>query len=634
MSSIKLARRLTWHVILIIAGFNMLIIGAILFSNFTLSELESQVRGQHLIEGVSGQMESMLKILEFCATNNVAEIEDNLDNPEKVYGALEHELRLNNRYMGCAVAFVPDYYPSEGRWFEPYVRMIDSTHVERQQRGSEQNDYFHQEWYTNGLNLERGKGYLSDVIPDKNGGDGMTCFYVMPIFDRHDRKVGVYVIDIHLGALEKSINLVEDKVKKIEDVENDPDDPDDDDVFFFIQLIDKKGKKIAGSETFDEKSLETILEKDSILFEETMIKDTSYGISSKRIANTGWTLVVAQHEGLVFLNGYILAVFILFFMTIGGIAIFFFMRRSIRRSIQPLSYLSNSAREVAHGNFDTQLPTFKHHDEISELRDSFEFMQHSLVGYIDELKDTTSQKERIESELRIAHDIQMSMVPAKFPKYDGLDMYAMMEPAKEVGGDLYGYLLQGDNLYFCVGDVSGKGVPASLFMAQATRLFRTLAAQSMMPAEIVARINDALSGDDNKKGMFVTFFLGLLNLTTGHLDFCNAGHNAPVIGGDNNCDFLKVISNVPIGLIPGFQFKGEEIESIKGRPLFIYSDGLNEAENKERQQFGNERMLDLLRNTKIENARQAIELLVDRVKQYRDGAEANDDLTMMVVYLK
>ena len=239
-------------------------------------------------------------------------------------------------------------------------------------------------------------------------------------------------------------------------------------------------------------------------------------------------------------------------------------------------------------------------------------------------------QERIESELRIARDIQMSMVPSLFPEREGLDMFALMTPAKEVGGDLYGYLLMGDKLYFAVGDVSGKGVPASLFMAQATRLFLTLAKQGMMPAEICTRINDALSGDDNENGMFVTFWLGLLDLTTGHLDFCNAGHNPPVIGGDeHHGEFLDMIPNAPIGLWPGLEYEGEEIDSIKGRPLFIYTDGLNEAENLQQEQFGDDRLLDFLRNTHFDTAQQVIEALKAEVETHRNGAEPNDDLTMM-----
>ena len=246
------------------------------------------------------------------------------------------------------------------------------------------------------------------------------------------------------------------------------------------------------------------------------------------------------------------------------------------------------------------------------------------------LAEVRAAQERIENELKIARDIQMSMVPSTFPEREGLDMYASMTPAKEVGGDLYGYVLEDDKLYFALGDVSGKGVPASLFMAQATRLFMTLAKQGMMPAEICTRMNDALSGNDNESGMFVTFFLGLVDLTTGHLDFCNAGHNPPVIGGgENHGDFLEMQPNAPIGLWPGLEYEGEEIDSIKGRPLFIYTDGLNEAENRQQEQFGDDRLLDILRNTHFDNARQVIESLQAEVEQHRNGAEPNDDLTMM-----
>lgn len=243
-----------------------------------------------------------------------------------------------------------------------------------------------------------------------------------------------------------------------------------------------------------------------------------------------------------------------------------------------------------------------------------------------------TEQERIESELRIAREIQMSMVPHEFPHLDGLDMYASMAPAREVGGDLYGYVMADEQLYFCLGDVSGKGVPASLFMAQATRLFQTLAKQGMLPAEICTRMNDALSGKDNENGMFVTCFVGLIDLKSGHLSFCNAGHNPPVIGGSSlKGDFLEMESNAPLGLWPELEYVGEEIDTIKGRPLFIYSDGLTEAENDQQQQFGNELLLSILRNTQFESSKQVIETLAAEVEKHRNGAEPNDDLSMMCI---
>ena len=266
--------------------------------------------------------------------------------------------------------------------------------------------------------------------------------------------------------------------------------------------------------------------------------------------------------------------------------------------------------------------TFNRRRHLRNLSDAHE----KLIKAYDQLEETTTAKERIESELRIARDIQMSMVPSIFPNRTGLDIFAAMTPAKEVGGDLYSYLMLGENLYFCVGDVSGKGVPASLFMAQAIRLFRTLAGQGMAPAEIATRMNAALV-EDNEQGMFVTMFIGMVNLVTGHLDFCNAGHNPPVLNGE----FLTMETNAPFGLWPDLEFAGESIDCIKGQPLFIYSDGLSEAENKKQVQFGDDRLLEILRSQKFSSARELIDYITGEVERHRNGALPNDDLTMLAL---
>ena len=273
----------------------------------------------------------------------------------------------------------------------------------------------------------------------------------------------------------------------------------------------------------------------------------------------------------------------------------------------------------------------KAHESLEQAHGKLEETHQQLLTAYDQLEETTAAKERIESDLRIARNIQMSMVPSLFPERDDLDLFASMTPAKEVGGDLYGYLLLGDLLYFCLGDVSGKGVPASLFMAQATRLFRTLAAQKLQPAAIATQINDALSGDDNEQGMFVTMFIGLVDLTTGHLHFCNAGHNPPVLISEGKTEFIEMIPNLPIGLMPEFDYEGEEIDDISNKPLFVYTDGLNEAENREQTQFSDERLLEILETTPFESSKQTIELLASEVEKHRDGADPNDDLTMLCI---
>jgi len=253
----------------------------------------------------------------------------------------------------------------------------------------------------------------------------------------------------------------------------------------------------------------------------------------------------------------------------------------------------------------------------------------------DQLEETTTAKERMESELRIARDIQMSMVPSVFPEIEGIDMYASMTPAKEVGGDLYNFLRKGDKLYFCLGDVSGKGVPASLFMTLATRGFLTLASTGKTPAEIATRLNAELS-ENNEMGMFVTMFICMYDLKQGRLEYCNAGHNPPVIGNaEGPYTFLDVKeANAPIGLWPDLEYVGEEMDLPGGSMMLLYTDGLNEAENCQQKQYGEDRIIEQLTSHSSSNCHDIIETLKADADQFRDGAEQNDDLTMLAISIE
>lgn len=634
MSKSKLSSRITWRVILIMIIFNALIIGGVFVFDLGVSLLQSRLRSQHLIDGICGKLVTMLETVEFAARNNVAEIEANLDSPEKVYDALEHEFRLNVHYNGCGVAFEPDYFPSQGRWFEPYVTFQnepgseevrdDSDRIIRKQVGSADHNYLASDWYKTAIGLEKGKGILTNPYYDDVGTKRVLASYVSPVTDSQGRKVGVFGIDLDLSWIANTIINDELTIRNVEFLDSHI-NSDEKDNYIFIQILDSNGMKIAGSASFDQETLQTIMKRDSIGFENMKINGQTYGVSSKRIPNTDWTLVVAQHERFILLYGYFLGAIISLFMIIGTIFVFFFMGNSIRRAVEPLRFLSDSAKEVAQGHFDTPLPTFKHQDEIAQLRDSFDTMQESLKRYVEELKESTAAKASLESELNVAHRIQMSMIPRRFPKREGLDLYAEMIPAKAVGGDLYSYYLKNDLLYICVGDVSGKGVPASLFMAQTTRLFYTFAKEGFKPADMAVRMNDELS-ENNDQCMFVTMFIGLVDLSSGRLDYCSCGHNAPII--DNA--FLEVTNkNKPLGLMPGIPFKGESIDDIRGRQMLIYTDGLSEAENRAKELFGDERMLQLTGSVAGRSAREVISLFTEAVNQFREGAEPNDDLTLM-----
>ena len=262
-------------------------------------------------------------------------------------------------------------------------------------------------------------------------------------------------------------------------------------------------------------------------------------------------------------------------------------------------------------------------------------MKQLKVAY-DQLEQTTTEKERYASELRIARNIQMGMVPNTFPAFperQDIDLFAAMVPAREVGGDLYDYILAGDRLCFCVGDVSGKGVPASMTMTVVMNLFRTFAKDGFSSTEIARRLNDTLAAD-NENGTFVTMFIGVIDLASGSLDYCNCGHNPPVIIDVQHPSFMETESNVVIGLWPDFQFVGGHVSSILYKPLLIYTDGLTEAENARQEQFGEERLLEVLGWNRFENTQQTVELLLKEVKTHEAGTVPHDDLTMLCIYIK
>ena len=306
----------------------------------------------------------------------------------------------------------------------------------------------------------------------------------------------------------------------------------------------------------------------------------------------------------------------------------------IRKVVAPVEDFSDVAKKIAHGEFNVELPKIQSQDELRDLHDSFEYLQQSLVKYIDELKSTTANKERIESELRIAQGIQMGMLPKSFPAFperEDIALAARIVPAKEVGGDLYDFFIENEKLYFIVGDVSGKGIPASLVMAVTCRLFRSIASYLDKPEEIITSLNNSLS-DGNESNMFCTAFLGILDLKTGNLSYCNAGHNAPlVIDSDGHVTAMEVIPNLPLGLFSGFPYQGQQTKIAKNTKLYLFTDGVNEAENNDMEQFGDERLVSMLEANADVEPKDIVDVSFAEVQRHADGANQSDDITVMCI---
>ena len=356
---------------------------------------------------------------------------------------------------------------------------------------------------------------------------------------------------------------------------------------------------------------------------------------------TGWMMAIPVPR-LIILLPVVMGCFLLsFIFFLALIAVYFICRTTIRRSTRPLHTLAKSADEVAKGNFNAPLPDIKHNDEIRLLRDSFGNMQQSLSQYIDELKTTTAQKSAIESELAIARNIQMSMLPnAEFSSLSAkLELNATMNPAKEVGGDLYDYFVRDNLLYFCIGDVAGKGVPAALVMTTICGAFRLLAESESEPMRIVSRMNDMIFRDSSMT-LFVTFFAGVLDLDTGHLRYCNAGHKAPfiMVNGsglmvNGQCSMVNVDHNLPIGAMPDWVFTAQETSLAPGSTLFLYTDGLDEAENAGHNMFGKKRVMEVIKTAGTQ-PRALIRRMTQAVADFTGDTEQSDDLTMLALQWK
>ena len=312
--------------------------------------------------------------------------------------------------------------------------------------------------------------------------------------------------------------------------------------------------------------------------------------------------------------------------VVGLVIVFFVCRREIRRMTRPITELSVSALNMAKGNFKAKLPEIGSKDEMLRLRDSFVYLQNSISDYIGQLKTTKGDKERMESELNVARTIQMGMLNTDFPP----QLYAMLKPAKEVGGDLYDFIRKGDVLHFAVGDVSGKGVPASLVMAITRALLHFVATLDLPLNQSVSRINNSIA-DSNSNNMFVTLFLARINLKTLRMNYCNAGHNAPVvIRPDGHPCFLPVKSNLAAGLIDQFPYEDEYIDLEPGTRLVIYTDGVTEAETDRFEQYGEERLLDVLEQLRDDmDEESVVNHIYQSVKAFTAGHPQNDDITIM-----
>ena len=312
----------------------------------------------------------------------------------------------------------------------------------------------------------------------------------------------------------------------------------------------------------------------------------------------------------------------------------------VRLHLHGLSHIADAATAISNGNFDTPLPVIHQHTEVRILRDSFVKMQNALSQYMLDLRNATEQKVSLQRDIEITGQIQQGMLPVDFQQRDDVDIYGRLTPAKIVGGDLYDYFVRkasndygaiDDYLFFCVGDVSGKGIPASLLMSVITHMVRNMSRRTTNTRRICNSINATIS-ERNTQNMFCTLFVGVLNLRTGRLDYCNAGHNPPIVVRDGKAEFMNPEVNIPIGVDGTMKFKTQTMYLNKGDILFLYTDGVNEAENSNKELFGNEATLKAVASAANSTSMKVLTAnVLATVNAFAEGTNQSDDITLVAI---
>ena len=660
------AGRLTRRIVLVL----LIVMGLTAFWLFLLAgsfaQTEEIDRHEALLKATAENLGRVVSDVHVAVRNQVPEIEESLDRPDRLMKLVERTVAQNPRIRSCGISFVEGFYPGKGRYM-PYAIRRDSSTIEVLDFSSEREDYFHEDWFLEALKAK--KGFWSEPFFENNDTILPLVAYMHPIRDKQGRAVAVVGADLSLDWLRDKMESADWKIysqqwggrtherKESRKVARKP----------YSMLISKQGRFIvhpdekriirdsigsivkASKDTVVVKFVQHILEGEASA--DIYKEDDNYDYECERfdgragyvfyrpIKHTGWSLVMFTPRRSIDLIAYVIGGCMTFFVLLAVLIVWLVSRFSIKRTARPLKQLAVSADEVANGNFEAPLPNIKHNDEIRNLRDSFEDMQKSLTKYMSELQTTTASKAAIENELKVAHDIQMAMLPKIFPPYperDDIDIYGILKPAKDVGGDLFDFYIRDEKMFFCIGDVSGKGVPASLVMAVTRSLFRNISAHTAEPDQIVTALNEALT-DGNDANMFVTAFIGVLDLSNGHLCYCNAGHDAPLLVG-HQVGLVPCLPNLPLGVMPGYQYSLQKLTIECETTIFLFTDGLNEAEDINHVQFGNQRVLNLAGQLLAEEKHQPksiVEKMDEALQSFVGEAEQSDDLTMLAIqYLK
>lgn len=544
-----------------------------------LLEEETEERVLTVLNYKAYSLRQVLNSTEQMMRDHLWDVERNLQSPDSLYNVLTRIVRANedDKIVGGFLCFVPYYYPEKGRLFEPYVYEENGRLIKEQLGGKNGHDYTQHPAYQR---IQRElKPLWSDPYEYKNASGVMSLTtYSFPLLNKNGELIAVCGLDLSLEWLGDTLNATRYNPSS------------------FDLFLTRTGKLVGGPpekrvsverrnkvvSLINDSTIErepTFNEYVSVIeFYDREIKDKGYIYTLRMEAAPHWTLALVGYDKEVYGQLDALRIYISLLMLVGFFLLGFIVHRSYRNMYR--------------------------------------------------LHQADMKQERIGSELHIAQQIQQSMLPKVFPPFperNDIDIYGMLLPAREVGGDLFDFFIRDEKLFFCIGDVSGKGVPSAMVMAQVLSLFRSLMSRGNNPAHIMVSLNEVFC-HHNESNMFITFFVGVLDLPTGRLRYCNAGHDRPIIVGQ---DSLDVNPHLPLGVFDDVKYETQETQLEDGTTLFLYTDGLTEAMNKQHEMFRLKRVMETL--VEKESCQMLVEHMQETVKTFVQGAEQSDDMTMLAI---
>ena len=549
--------------------------------NYThrLMENELDYRTESELTLKSVRVRSMLKSNEKMVSNYLWPIQRQIDHPDNIYNILHRLVATNDDVMSSFVAFVPDYYPARGRLFEPCaIRRGDSIVTE--QIAGERHDYTQREFYDQAV--LKGTMRWSDPYLDADASGRHVTTYAQPLKDDAGRVVGVFGIDLSTQGIIDTLNTKHNYPST------------------FFLLLTEDGKLISQPDS-------SHTQQSDVTAVVNLINDST---CERKLSSTGRSKIITFTDKE---NG-------------KGYAYYAFMQGQPHWQVVMVCYDNEVYGKLIKMRRNLLLMVLAGFSLLG-------FILYQFNKYVRRLHRSRVSQERTDSELRIAQNIQSEMLPSQDISRPDIDVSGKQITALEVGGDLYDYFIRDEKLYFCIGDVSGKGVPSSLVMAVVHSFFRSQAQRESNPANIMQVINETAC-EGNETNMFVTLFIGVLDLPTGRLRYCNAGHDAPLLIGDD-VKPLPVKANLPVGLFEDFKYSQQLEQLNDGTTLFLYTDGLTEANNPERKLFGLPRIIEVAQSCMrcgVIMPAQVMDSMLEAVHQFENNASQSDDLTMLALH--